>query len=199
MSAFVGVLQALAALATIVLCVFVVMAVIRLRQLAERVDDHGRAVLENLAALSGLAREQALPYRAAQTLEELQGAFRKVGQAADRVAETVARLEGILASEEAGTVPAATAQFLARGNELLSRLNETAEVLQRVIDHPATAVMRLSDTVVPVVEDARRKVGLARTFVEAVKCGLQAGWQDLLSPGTSAVQEDTGASPSHDE
>ncbi len=118
-------------------------------------------------------------FRLRRTADVLEKAYQKVGEAAAKVLDTVSRIERIVADEKTATLPVEAAQFLSRGKELMVSLNETSELLRNVINGPAETMMRMSGTVMPVIEDARKKVNLVRAFLEAVRTGIGAGWSEL--------------------
>ncbi len=181
-----AILQAVAALATIVLCVFVIYAAARLQKLARALDESGKEFIENIAALSGMAREREVPLKAAGAIEDLARAGQNVATWAetwaDKGSSVMSRMDDWLADENTGSLPAEARELLAQGKELVENLNETCESLRRVVSAPVETVSRVSDTVLPLVEDARQKVQQMRWFLDAIKTGFSVGWEELRKP-----------------
>lgn len=189
MTTVLPVLQAIAALATVVLCVFVIYAAVRLQKLARALDDSGKEFIENIAALSRMAREREIPLKAASTMEDLSRAAHQVATWAetwaDKGSSVMSRMDDWLADENTASLPAEARELLAGGKELLESLNETCEALRRVVSAPVETVSRVSDTVLPLVEDARQKVEQMRWFLDAIKTGFSVGWEELRKPDES--------------
>jgi len=186
MSTVLTVLQATAALATIVLCVFVIYAAVRLQKLARTLDDSGKELIENIAALSRMAREREIPLKVAGTAEDLSRASRQVAAWAETWAEkgsrVMSRMDDWMADENTASVPGEARELLVRGKELVDNLNETCAALRSVVSGPVETAARVSDTVLPLVEDARRKVEQMRWFLDAIGTGFSVGWEELRKP-----------------
>jgi len=176
--------------------VFVILAAVRLQKLARALDDSGKEFIENIAALSGMAREREIPLKAASTLEDLSRAAQNVAAWAETWAEkgssVLSRMDDWLADENTASLPAEARDLLARGKELVDSLNETCNALRRVVSAPAETVSRVSDTVLPLVEDARQKVEQMRWFLDAVKTGFSVGWEELRRPDESGESGSPG-------
>jgi len=192
MSIVLTILQATAALATIVLCVFVIYAAARLQKLARALDDSGKEFIENIAALSRMAREREIPLKAAGTMEDLSRAARQVATWAetwaDKGSRVLTRMDDWLADENTVSLPAETRELVARGRELVEDLSETSQALKRVVSAPVETVSRVSDTVLPLVEDARQKVEQMRWFLDAIGTGFSVGWEELHKPDENGAQ-----------
>jgi hypothetical protein len=195
MSTVLTVLQATAALATIVLCVFVIYAAVRLQKLARTLDDSGKEFIENIAALSKMAREREVPLKVADTAEDLSRAAQQVAVWAATWAEkgsiVLSRMDECLADENTVSLPAEARELVARGKEMVEDLSETSKALKRVVSAPVETVSRVSDTVLPLVEDARQKVEQMRWFLDAIGTGFSVGWEELRKPDEpSSSKED---------
>jgi len=192
MSTVLTVLQATAALATIVLCVFVIYAAVRLQKLARTLDDSGKEFIENIAALSRMAREREIPLKVAGTAEDLSRAAQQVAiwaeTWADKGSRVMIRMDDWLADENTTSLPAEARELFARGRELVEDLSETSKALKRVVAAPVETVSRVSDTVLPLVEDARQKVEQMRWFLDAIKTGFSVGWEELRKPDENGAQ-----------
>jgi|GEM_PF-4418874 len=114
-------------------------------------------VAENLAALTGMARDEELPRKVSRLFDELR-------KAAESVAVASKELQRFLADEEFVALPAETRQAVARFQESLERFNAT---LSQV------------DTYLKLPEDAKQKFNLLRQVVSAIGDGISAGWEDL--------------------
>ncbi len=192
MTTVLPVLQAIAALATVVLCVFVILAAVRMQKLAKALDDSGKEFIENIAALSRMAREREIPLKAAGTLEDLARAAQHVATWAetwaDKGSSVMSRMDDWLADENTTAVPAEARELLVRGKELVEDLSGTSKALKRVVSAPVETVSRVSDTVLPLVEDARQKVEQMRWFLDAIKTGFSVGWEELRKPDEDGAQ-----------
>lgn len=193
MSTALTVLQAVAALATIALCVFVIYAVVRLQKLARALDDSGREFIENIAALSRMAREREVPLMIAGTAEDLSRAAQQVAAWAETWANkgssVLSRMDECLGDENTVSLPAEARELVARGKELVEDLTETSKALKRVVSAPVETVSRVSDTVLPLVEDARQKVEQMRWFLDAIGTGFSVGWEELRKPDEPSSSE----------
>ncbi|MCD6281984.1 hypothetical protein J7J84_00040 [bacterium] len=204
MSTVLTVLQATAALATVVLCVFVIFAAVRLQKLARALDDSGKEFIENIAALSRMAREREIPLKAAGSIEDLARAGQNVATWAetwaDKGSSVMSRMDDWLADENTASLPAEARELLAQGKELVENLNETCESLRSVVSAPVETVSRVSDTVLPLVEDARQKVEQMRWFLDAIKTGFSVGWEELHKPDENEESDtrDGESSPTGD-
>lgn len=192
MSTVLTVLQATAALATIVLCVFVIYAAVRLQKLARTLDDSGKEFIENIAALSRMVREREIPLKVAGTAEDLSRAAQQVAiwaeTWADKGSRVMTRMDDWLADENTTSLPAEARELFARGRELVEDLSETSKALKRVVAAPVETVSRVSDTVLPLVEDARQKVEQMRWFLDAIRTGFSVGWEELRKPDDDGAQ-----------
>jgi uncharacterized protein YoxC len=193
MNTVLTVLQATAALATIVLCVFVIYAAIKLQRLARTLDDSGKEFIENIAVLSRMAREREIPLKVAGTAEDLSSAAQQVATWAETWAEkgssVLSRMDDWLADENTTSMPGEARELLVHGRELVDNLNETCEALRRVVSGPVETAARVSDTVLPLVEDARQKVEQMRWFLDAIGTGFSVGWEELRKPDATDAQD----------
>jgi hypothetical protein len=182
MDGVVKVLQAAAAVATILLCGFVIYAVWRLRSVVETLDDSGKKLLENLAALTAMAREREIPLRAADTLGALKDASEATAQGARSLSEASAAVREFFANEKAKAVPLRIHELLSQAEELAADLRKTSEQLRCMIAAPGDAMARFSDNVAPMIADARKKAGLVQTFLEALLTGVSVSWDEMRKP-----------------
>ena len=194
MSTALTILQATAALATIALCVFVIYAAIKLQKLARALDDSGIEFIENIAALSRMAREREVPLKVAGTAEDLSRAAQQVAVWADTWAEkgsiVLSRMDECLADENTVSLPAEARELVVRGKEMVEDLTEASKALKRVVSAPVETVSRVSDTVLPLVEDARQKVEQMRWFLDAIGTGFSVGWEELRKPDEPSSPEE---------
>jgi len=182
MDGVVKVLQAAAAVATILLCGFVIYAVWRLRNIASALDESGKKLLENLAALTAMAREREIPHRAADTLSALKDASEATAQGARSVSEAAVAVRNFFADEKAKAVPTRIHELLQQGEELAANLRKTSEQLRAIISAPGDAMARFTDSVAPMLEDARKKAGLVQVFLDALRTGVSVSWDEMRKP-----------------
>ena len=182
MDGIVKVLQAAAAVAVILLCGFVIYAAWRLRNIADALDESGKKLLENLAALSAMAREREIPHRAADTLSALKDASEAAAQGARNLSEASAAVRDFFGSDKTKAVPPHIHEVLSQAEELAADLRKTSEQLRGMISAQGDAMARFSDNVAPVLADARRKAGLVQGFLEALLTGVTVSWDEMRKP-----------------
>jgi uncharacterized protein YoxC len=182
MDAVVTVLQAAAAVATILLCGFVIYAVWRLRGVADTLDDSGKKLLDNLSALSGMAHEREIPLRVSDTLEGIKKTADDVAESARNLSQASAAVRDFFGNEKAKAVPPHLHELLTQGEELAADLRKTSEQLRATIAAPGEAMARLSGGVGPMLADARKKMVLVRTFLDALRTGVTVSWDELHKP-----------------
>ncbi len=173
-------------MATILLCGFVIYAVWRLRNIADALDDSGKKLLENLAALTAMAREREIPHRAADAMGALKDASEATAQGARNLSEASAAVRDFFGGEKAKAVPPHIHEVLLQAEELAADLRKTSEQLRGMISAPGDAMARFSDNVAPVLAEARRKAGLVQTFLEALLTGVTVSWDEMRKPESGA-------------
>jgi chemotaxis regulatin CheY-phosphate phosphatase CheZ len=177
-------LQILTSLAVISLCVVVVDSVAKLRRFARKLGKTSTEAVENIAELTRMAREKELPHRADEALAE---ARRVMGELTRRARESLANLDRLLADEAVKSAPGQIVDLVARGNDLVTQAQQAVDRLNAVLKAPADTAAMVTQSVRPMVEDAREKVDLLRSLFTALAAGVSAGWDDLRSGA-----EDTG-------
>lgn len=185
----VTVLQAAAAVATVLLCGFVMYAAWKLRNLATSLDESGRKMLDNLAALTEMAREREVPRQAADAAAALKEASEAVAQGAYSLSEAAAAVRDFFGSEKAKSVPPHIHELLLQAEELSADLRLTSERIRAAVSAPGDAVARLSDSVAPVLADARKKVGLVQAFLDALLTGVSVSWEEVHKPEKGRAKE----------
>ena len=180
-------LQILTSLAVIFLCVVVVDSVAKLRRFARQLGKTSAEAVENIAELTRMARERELPHRADDALEGVRRAAGELSSLAGRMRESLAHLDRLLADEAVKSAPGQFADLVERGNELAAQAQEAVGRLNSVLKGPAETAAMVTESVRPMVEDAREKVDLLRSLFTALAAGVSAGWDNLRSGA-----EDTG-------
>ncbi len=182
MDGIVTVLQAAAALATILLCGFVIYAVWRLHGVAGALDDSGKKLLDNLAALTAMAREREIPLRAADTLSGLKEAADSISASARSLSEAAASVRAFFGDEKTKSFPPRLHELLRQSEELAADLQKTSAQLRATLAVPGDALALLSGGVGPMLIDAQKKMGLVRTFLDALRTGVTVSWDELHKP-----------------
>jgi len=180
-------LQILTSLAVISLCVVVVDSVAKLRRFARKLGKTSTEAVENIAELTRMAREKELPHRADEALAEARRVMGELPDLTRRARESLANLDRLLADEAVKSAPGQIVDLVARGNDLVTQAQQAVDRLNAVLKAPADTAAMVTQSVRPMVEDAREKVDLLRSLFTALAAGVSAGWDDLRSGA-----EDTG-------
>ena len=182
MDGVVKVLQAAAAVATILLCGFVIFAVWKLRNVVVTLDDSGKKLLDNLAALTAMARESEIPNRAADALSSIKDTSEAAAQGARSLTEASILVREFLTDEKTKAVPLRIHELLHQGEDLAADLQKTSIQLRATLAVPGEVIAMLSGGVVPMLEDARKKAKLVQPFLEALRTGVSASWDEMRKP-----------------
>lgn len=174
-------LQILTSLAVISLCVVVVDSVVKLRRFARKLGKTSTEAVENIAELTRMAREKELPYRADESLAEARRVMGELSDLTRRARESLANLDRLLADEAVKSAPGKIMDLVTRGNDLVAQAQEVVNRLNAILKGPADTAAMVTQSVRPMVEDAREKVDLLRSLFTALAAGVSAGWDDLRS------------------
>jgi len=186
-------LQMLTSLAVIFLCFVIVDSVVRLRRAARELGKSTSEALNNIAELTRMAREKQLPYRADESLVEARRVMSDLSELAAKARESLSALDGLLADEALKSMPSEVGQLVTRGNELVAQAQEAVDRLSSVVKGPADTAAMVTESLRPVVEDARQKVDLVGSLFTAIAAGVAAGWTELRGePGVEAGSQDDG-------
>jgi alkanesulfonate monooxygenase SsuD/methylene tetrahydromethanopterin reductase-like flavin-dependent oxidoreductase (luciferase family) len=161
-------LQILTSLAVISLCVVVVDSVAKLRRFARKLGKTSTEAVENIAELTRMAREKELPHRADEALAEARRVMGELPDLTRRARESLANLDRLLADEAVKSAPGQIVDLVARGNDLVTQAQQAVDRLNAVLKAPADTAAMVTQSVRPMVEDAREKVDLLRSLFNAL-------------------------------
>lgn len=179
-------LQILTSLAVIFLCLVTVDSVAKLRRFARKLGKTSTEAVENIAELTRMARERELPHRADDALEEVRRAAGELSSLAGRMRESLDHLDRLLADDAVKSAPGQITDLVARGNDLVTQAQEAVDRLNAVLKAPADAAAVVTQSVLPMVDDAREKVDLLRSLFTALAAGVSAGWDELRGGAQAA-------------